>query len=41
MNEGLLNGLHIVDNEWPALNELNKNSGSNKRVCLYDSYILK
>ncbi|CAH8477357.1 unnamed protein product [Schistosoma bovis] len=31
MNEGLLNGLHIVDNEWPALNELNKNSGSNKR----------
>ncbi|CAH8444528.1 unnamed protein product [Schistosoma intercalatum] len=31
MSEGLLNGLHIVDNEWPALNELNKNSGSNKR----------
>ncbi|CAH8447688.1 unnamed protein product [Schistosoma margrebowiei] len=31
MNEGLLSGLHIVDNEWPALNELNKNSGSNKR----------
>lgn len=41
MNEGLLNGLHIVDNEWPALNELNKNSGSNKRVCLYDFYIFK
>ncbi|CAH8444881.1 unnamed protein product [Schistosoma turkestanicum] len=31
MNERLQNGLHIVDNEWPALNELDKNSGNAKR----------
>lgn len=31
MNDGPLSGFHIVDNEWPALNELNKNSGGTRR----------